>query len=111
MKNSLQKQFGENFRRLRKRKKLSQEIVAERSGTSAPYISEVESGNANPTLHTMEKLAVGLGVEVAELFLFGQVPASPEQIKKRIKSIVDNTDDEAIQILCNAIHTAFEPEV
>lgn len=109
MKNSLQKQFGENFKRIRKRKKFSQEAVAERSGTTASYISEVESGNANPTLQTTGKLAAGLKVEVMELFYFGQAPAAPEQIKSRIKAIVDGTDNEAITNLYDAVLEAFKP--
>lgn len=111
MKNTLQKQFGENLKRIRKSKKLSQEAVAERSSTAASYISEVESGNANPTLHTIEKLAASLDIDVVELFFFGQLPLSPEQIRNRIKSIVDNTDNEAIQKLYDALLVAFSPQI
>jgi transcriptional regulator with XRE-family HTH domain len=42
--------------------------VAERSGLSTAYISRIESGSANPTLHTIAQLAAGLGCELADLF-------------------------------------------
>ena len=71
-------------------------MVAEKSGTSASYISEVESGAANPTLQTTERLAHGLGVEVCELFLFRQAQAVPEQIRGWIKAVADKADDQAL---------------
>lgn len=46
-----------------------QEAVAERSGTTASYICEIESGNANPALQATSKWALGLDVEVYELFV------------------------------------------
>ena len=96
MKSVLQKQFGRNFKQIRKRKRLSQEAVAERSGMTASYISEVESRNANPTLLTVGKLAIALEVDMPALFYFDQISASPQQIRIRIKSIVDETDDNAL---------------
>jgi transcriptional regulator with XRE-family HTH domain len=42
--------------------------VARRSGLSTAYISQIESGSANPTLHTLAQLAAGLGCDLAELF-------------------------------------------
>ncbi len=52
--------------------------VAQRSGLSTAYISQIESGSANPTLHTLAQLAAGLGCSLAELFcpsLAAAVPA------------------------------------
>jgi transcriptional regulator with XRE-family HTH domain len=42
--------------------------VAQRSGLSTAYISQIESGSANPTLHTLAQLAAGLGCSLPELF-------------------------------------------
>jgi transcriptional regulator with XRE-family HTH domain len=42
--------------------------VAQRSGLSTAYISQIESGSANPTLRTIAQLAGGLGCDLAELF-------------------------------------------
>lgn len=109
MKKKLQKQFGNHFRQLRKSKNLSQDAVAEKSGTSASYISEIEGGNANPTLYTTERLAQGLGVEISELFFFRYSQVSPDEIRERIKAIADNTDNKTLQGLHNAVLTIFNP--
>ena len=41
--------------------------VAERSGLSTAYISQIESGSANPTVTTLVKVAAALAVTVEEL--------------------------------------------
>jgi len=109
MKSILQKQFGANFKRIKKSKKLSQETVAKHSGTNASYISEIESGNANPTLLTTAKLAMGFEAEVAELFSFGQLSVSREEIGTKIKAIIDEAGDDAIQGLYAAVYRTGYP--
>jgi transcriptional regulator with XRE-family HTH domain len=42
--------------------------VARRSGLSTAYISQIESGSANPTLRTLAQLAAGLECDLADLF-------------------------------------------
>jgi transcriptional regulator with XRE-family HTH domain len=47
---------------------MTQENVAERAGLSYKFIGEVERGSANPSMKTLERLATGLGVQLADLF-------------------------------------------
>jgi transcriptional regulator with XRE-family HTH domain len=68
-KTQLRENAARNLRALRKKKKLSQEALAERSGLSLSYISEIERGNREPTLETIEKLAAGLGVQPQALLV------------------------------------------
>ena len=49
----------------RKSKKLTQQQLADLSGVPQPEISRLEGGLANPTLETMVKLMVALGLEMA----------------------------------------------
>ena len=58
---------GRNFARIRAEKGLTQEEVAERSGFSQQYISDLERGRRNPTIVTVYELAQALGVEHARL--------------------------------------------
>lgn len=109
MKENVQKQFGENFRRIRKAKRLTQEIVAERASVPSSYISELENGNANPTLQTTERLARGLDVDISELFFFKYGRATPEQIRERIKAVVDEADSQALHSLYDAVLAVFNP--
>lgn len=56
-----------NLRAIRQKKKLSQQALAAKTELSLSYISEIERGNREPPLHTLEKLAAGLGCSPAAL--------------------------------------------
>jgi len=49
------------------KKGLSQAELHRKSGVSQSQISDIISGEKSPTLRTMEKLAVALGVTVGQL--------------------------------------------
>ena len=72
----IQKQFGARVRELRARVDLTQAELAERCGQGVEMqrIGEIERGEQNCTLKTIERLAKGLSCEPAELFLFRHVP-------------------------------------
>ena len=61
------KQFGRRVRAFRERLSLSQEGLAERVGLDRTYVSGVERGVRNPTLASMQRLAVGLSTTLEEL--------------------------------------------
>jgi len=52
----------------RTRSKISQRELAEKTGMTQAAISKIEAGTANPTIATIEKLALALGLEL-ELIL------------------------------------------
>jgi transcriptional regulator with XRE-family HTH domain len=58
---------GENVRRIRIQKELTQEKFAEVSGYSQQYISDLERGKRNPTIVTLYELAQALGVSHVDL--------------------------------------------
>jgi transcriptional regulator with XRE-family HTH domain len=55
---------GENIRRYRREKGLSQQEMANRMGVDRAYISGLELGQRNPTIITLWHAAQALGVEV-----------------------------------------------
>ncbi len=59
---------GEQIRKLRKLKGLTQERLAERSGLSYSYVSDVERGTRNISLESLGKIISALGVKPAQLF-------------------------------------------
>jgi len=63
----ISKKLGENLKRVRAKKKLSQGALARLLGVDKGYISNIESGNKNPTLATIERLANALDVKVNDL--------------------------------------------
>ena len=60
-------QFAENLRRLRLASGLTQEGLSDATAMGAAEISRLERGGRDPQLHTVVRLARGLGVCVAEL--------------------------------------------
>ena len=58
---------GDNVKRIRQRKGLTQEEFAEISGYSQQYLSGLEKGKRNPTVITVFELATALGVGHLEL--------------------------------------------
>jgi len=63
----MRKLVGENFKRIRLLKGLTQEEFSDLSGFSQQYISGLEGGRRNPTVVTVYELAVALGVSHLEL--------------------------------------------
>jgi transcriptional regulator with XRE-family HTH domain len=63
----MRKLVGRNVQRIRKKKGLTQEQLAEISGFSQQYISGLEQGRRNPTVVTLYELASALGVSHLEL--------------------------------------------
>jgi transcriptional regulator with XRE-family HTH domain len=59
--------FGENLLRIRQARRLSQEALAERAGIHRTQISLFESGQRQPLLETLLRLAGALEVPVTML--------------------------------------------
>ncbi len=55
------------LRRLRTKRRMSQQRLAAKSGLSREYVARLEIGQHNPSLATLQKLAKALGVPVTEL--------------------------------------------
>ncbi len=60
--------FGDNLRRIRTEKKISQENLAFLSGMDRTYVSGIERGRRNVSLVNISKIAMALNVEIKELF-------------------------------------------
>ena len=60
--------LGENIRRIRKEKGLSQVQLACKIIVANSYICSLEMGKATPSMKTLKKIAAALEVEVKELF-------------------------------------------
>jgi transcriptional regulator with XRE-family HTH domain len=59
--------FGTRIRHLREAMDLSLRDLAERSGVSAPMLSQVERGETSPTLSVAERMAGGLELTLSQL--------------------------------------------
>jgi transcriptional regulator with XRE-family HTH domain len=107
----IQRQFGARVRELRSRAGLTQAELAERCGDGVEMqrIGELERGEQNATLKTVQRLAKGLGCEPAELFLFSpqEVGDSMSILDARLLDLWRGADDatkqKAIRILAELV--------
>jgi len=86
----LKKIIGENIRKARKAKHLSQEQLAEKIGTSPQYIGDLETGKYIPKKHT-EKLCSVLGISQEDL-INNNPSSSMEQILSQMAERLDSID-------------------
>lgn len=67
MNNNAVQRFGQNMKKIRKAKKMSQGDIYRATKIERAYISNLESGKQNLTLETIEKIAKALGVKIGDL--------------------------------------------
>lgn len=64
----IKQKFGNNVKKFRLEKGLSQETLALESGLDRTYIPGIEKGERNVSINVIEKISKGLKVEIKELF-------------------------------------------
>lgn len=67
---TIYQKFGEKVKRIRKEQDLSQEELAEKIKRDPRTVVAIESGNRNPTLNTINKIAQALKIPLHDLFRF-----------------------------------------
>lgn len=67
MKSELLIKLGKRIRELRKNKHFSIEELALESDINKNYLGDLENGRRNPTIKMLEKIALGLEVNINEL--------------------------------------------
>jgi transcriptional regulator with XRE-family HTH domain len=60
-------ELGPRLRQVRKRSGLTLQAVADRTGLSKSFVSQVESGASNPSLASLKKIGDALGIPLAAL--------------------------------------------
>ena len=74
-------ELGRRARALRASRKLTLDLLSERSGVSRASLSKIERGEMSPTYETLRKLANGLGVALTTLVVGGRdAPENDVQI-------------------------------
>lgn len=63
----IRKLLGDTIKRIRQKKKMSQEELAFESGLHRTYISDIERGTRNVSIKNIEKIARALNVSLKEL--------------------------------------------
>lgn len=63
----VRQRLGNNLRKARKERGLSQEAFADEAGIHRTYISDIERGSRNPTIIVVETIAKALNMTASEL--------------------------------------------
>lgn len=65
---NLCKVIGQNIRKVRTSKKISQEKLAFKAGIDRSYLSEIENGYKNLSVLMLEQIAVALELDIKDFF-------------------------------------------
>mgnify|MGYP000058900048 CR=1 FL=1 len=90
--------LGQRMRNQRRRLSFTLQKLAEKSGVSVGYLSQVERGNATPTLGTLSQIAAALNVSADYFIATPRAVDSLTSAGKRPRFSVDGSDLEYEQI-------------
>lgn len=80
------KKIGIKIKELRTQSDITQEKLAELSGVSSNFISQIERGRNKCSLETINNLSTALNVPLYELFKFNRAnPTAKDSFSKRIE--------------------------
>ena len=98
--------FGQKLRELRLARGLSQAELARQAAVTTNYISRLEGGGAAPGIDLVARLALALGVPVADLLPKTEVADDLAVTRQQAKKLFDGllqTDDRAILLLLTQV--------
>jgi len=96
------KRFGVRLRELRMKRGLSQGGLAKRAGTHVTYVSKMERGRSAPGLDLLERISMGLNVNIYDLIATEQadlLPVLRQQTERRFASIMKKADAATLAYL------------
>jgi len=90
--------LGEQIKRIRTAKGLSQKEVLNISGLDKAQFSRIENGKTDPSFTTLEKIAKALGISISELFAttdeIKEVNSHDKTVMEKVSLIESLNDDE-----------------
>jgi transcriptional regulator with XRE-family HTH domain len=90
--------FAENLRKIRRKKGLTQEKLAEKANMSLQYLALLEIARKFPSGEMLERLANALDIETYELLAVAPSPQNElEQLRKEIKEDIKNAFEERLE--------------
>ncbi|MGE7024457.1 helix-turn-helix domain-containing protein [Solibacillus cecembensis] len=108
----LTKRVGMNIRAIRKSQNLTIDDLAEKCDFQSPYLSDVERGERNITLQTLNKILDALQVEPGRILIPENKSSEGEdKIRKELLQLLFNTledkDENDIRMLLNISNEIF----
>lgn len=104
------KELGLNLKEFRKAKGLSQEQLSELAGLHPTYISQLETGKANPSMVILIAVAEQLGITIVDL-LRGSAISESDALILELKEILNTsgtTQKQAVTTILEGIVKAYK---
>ena len=79
--------LGERLRAIRLLRRRTLKHVAEASGVSESFLSQLERGRTGASVATLQRLAVALGIEISDLFATNGLPR-PSVLRREARELV-----------------------
>src|SRR6202790_3520663 len=97
--------IGQNLKRSRESKNLSQGDIEQRTGLLRCYTSRVENGHTVPAVETLEKYARALEVPLYRLFYEGKGPIKKLELPSSDESLwgVKGKEHRELRLLADAL--------
>lgn len=95
--------IGTKIKEIRKRKKISQEKLAELVSMNNRSILRIENQQNLPTLETLAKIADVLDVPITDFF-DGSSPQNRQEVIENVNALMKKMNDKELQIFYKAIY-------
>jgi transcriptional regulator with XRE-family HTH domain len=99
---SLAEDFGSRLRELRGEVGMRVSDVADQIGVTASFLRMLEAGTVNTSFEKIERLAVVLQIDVADLFTF----PTRGTLRQRARELIRSTPNAKIGVLVEAMEQA-----
>lgn len=99
----ISKIIGERIRNYRNRQGLSQEQLAEKCALHATYIGQLERGEKNATLESIEKVVKGLNISFETLFEKIYIGENKTRIASQCYAVVASLNEKEQAIILELI--------
>ena len=100
--------FGSRIRSIREAADLSRETAAERAGTGANYLGEVERGEKFPTLEMIERIATALEVPPSAFFEYEAEETDNQLLMAKIQQILSRLKTDQLQETLRVLKALFK---
>ena len=102
-------QFGRRLRTLREAKGVKQRALADKAKMTASYLSQLETGKAQPSFDAIVTFARILGVPMYAFFLFDRDLDDPRVLRRRIDAMLNTSGRERLKQIHRLIMDILEP--
>ncbi len=99
--------LGRRIRALRNTKGWTQQELGERADINYKFLGEIERGQQNPSFNSLAKIAVGLELDLSELFRFEHEIADRKKVEARIRQITKTMPDDGLRQLLMVLRTLY----